>query len=161
MATCPEGASTARGAVVGNTRSGMPGPKAVHIGRTSIRSTTPVQELWRTAADLILMTHRMSAVLAAMSIARIAHSNSRRSMLFAPSTLATDQLFQTTHFVHGQDVGVYHAAHQLLHRTAAETVDDLTHGSRCQASRGLCRPVHVSAAFAFMPQVPFLFQPSK
>src|SRR5579872_4190593 len=68
------------------------------------------------------------------------------------------ELLQPVHLAFAQDLRLHHAAHQLLHRTLAEAVDDLSHGARRQAPGRFDGAIEVGAAGLLVLEIAFLLE---
>jgi hypothetical protein len=82
-------------------------------------------------------------------------------MSLTPFGSAANEFFQLVEILLIQDFRFHHATDQFFHRTAAEAVDDVSHGARREASSRLDRMIYIRAALLFVTQVALLFETAK
>src|SRR6185503_7394035 len=81
--------------------------------------------------------------------------------LVAPLLLLAHKVAEAVQLGLAERLGLDHAADQLFNRTLAETIDDLAHGARREASRRFRRRVEIRAAFRLVTEISLLLQSSQ
>jgi hypothetical protein len=146
---------------LGNTETRALGPQIVHSGSSSIVNTTPVHTAWRAAANRIRIRNTTAATPAAINVDLTAHSSQICSTSFPSFAMLADNLLQPADLTLTQNLRLHHPAHQFLHRSLTEAVDDLPHRARRQAPRRFHCPIQICPALCRMPQISLLLEASQ
>src|SRR5579884_338858 len=149
-----------------STRTGSGGNTGSATASVSMPSITAVQTACRPAADFTRSSGIASAAKPASTIERTP-TLARYPRTFALSSISLslavlplrDALRQTLQFALIHNVVVHHPDQQLLHRAAAEALDDLPHRLGCDTLRRVDAAVHIGAALDAMAHVALLLEP--